>query len=84
MSVTMKACARGMETEKDFLAELRRAAKWKIEGPNLELFDAGGTVVARFERGPINVNYRTLAKSSASRRFQQAFHSRRLGPNHNA
>jgi heat shock protein HslJ len=64
MSVTMKACARGMETEKDFLAELRRAAKWKIEGPNLELFDAGGTLVARFERRPIKVNYRTGVRLS--------------------
>ena len=63
MSVTMMACARGMETEKDFLAELRRAAKWKIEGPNLELFDAGGTMVARFERGPTKVNYHTVVFS---------------------
>lgn len=79
MSVTMKACARGMETEKDFLEELRRAAKCKIEGPNLELFDAGGTVVARFERGPTKVNYRTLAKPSTSRRFTASIPPAQVG-----
>jgi len=69
MSVTMMACSRGMETEKDFLAGLRSAAKWKIEGPNLELLDAGGTLVARFERGPTKVNHHTMPKPSTSTRF---------------
>jgi heat shock protein HslJ len=78
MSVTMKACARGMETEKDFLAELGRAAKWKIEGPNLALIDAGGTVVARFERGPTKVNYRRLAKPQHQDGLQQASRLRSL------
>jgi|SRR5215472_10905260 len=57
MSVTTKACTRGMETEKDFLAALRHATKWNIEGPNLELRDTGGTLLARFEQGPTKVNY---------------------------
>jgi heat shock protein HslJ len=46
---TLMACDEGMETESGFLGALRRVNRWRIAGPELELLDAGGNVVARFE-----------------------------------
>jgi putative lipoprotein len=49
MATTMMACPEGMDTEKAFLKALTEAKTWKITEQQLELFDAGGNVVARFE-----------------------------------
>ena len=49
MATTMMACAKGMDTEKDFLKALGEAKAWKITGQRLELRDEGGTVIARFD-----------------------------------
>jgi putative lipoprotein len=49
MATTMMACPEGMDTEKAFFKALTEAKTWKITEPQLELFDAGGSVVARFE-----------------------------------
>ena len=43
------ACAEGMDTEQKFLAALEQVKTWKIAGGHLELFDAGGRLLARFE-----------------------------------
>lgn len=49
MAGTMMACPEGMETERAFLAALGQVHKWKIVGQHLEVFDAAGNLVARFE-----------------------------------
>jgi copper homeostasis protein (lipoprotein) len=49
MAGTMMACLQGMDTEKAFLEALGQVNKWKIAGQHLELFDAGGKLIARFE-----------------------------------
>jgi heat shock protein HslJ len=49
MTATMMACLEGMETEKAFLDTLGRVQRWRITGQQLELLDAAGNVVARFE-----------------------------------
>jgi heat shock protein HslJ len=49
MIATLMACAEGMETEKAFLDTLGRVHRWRITGQQLELLDAAGNVVARFE-----------------------------------
>ena len=49
MSVTMMACAAGMETETAFLDALPRARSWRIRGRRLDLLEAGGKIVAGFE-----------------------------------
>jgi uncharacterized lipoprotein YbaY/heat shock protein HslJ len=49
MATTMMACLEGMDTEKAFKDTLGQVKKWKIAGQHLELFDAGGKPVARFE-----------------------------------
>jgi heat shock protein HslJ len=49
MAGTMMACERGMEQEQRFLQSLAKVARYRIEGRRLELLDAGGAVVARFE-----------------------------------
>jgi copper homeostasis protein (lipoprotein) len=49
MAGTMMACPEGMDTEKAFLEALRQVNTWKIAGQHLELFDAAGKLVARFE-----------------------------------
>jgi heat shock protein HslJ len=46
---TMMACLEGMETEKSFLDALKQVNRWKITGQQLELFDAGGKLLATFE-----------------------------------
>ena len=51
MAGTMMACIAGMDTERAFLQALGRVNKWKITGQYLDLLDADGKVVARFEAG---------------------------------
>ena len=46
---TMMACPAGMDTEKEFLATLPQVARWRIGGEHLELYDASGTMLCRFE-----------------------------------
>lgn len=49
MTTTMMACVAGMETEQAFNAALKRVRRWLIAGERLELLDATGTPLARFE-----------------------------------
>jgi heat shock protein HslJ len=49
VGATKMACAEGMDTESAFLSALERVAAWRISGQQLELTDASGVVVARFE-----------------------------------
>jgi putative lipoprotein len=49
ITATLMACAEGMETEKSFLEALGGVRGWRIAGQQLELLDAAGNVVARFE-----------------------------------
>jgi heat shock protein HslJ len=51
MAGTMMACAEGMETESAFLNALERVRGWRITGRELDLLDASGSVIARFEAG---------------------------------
>ena len=46
---TMMACPEGSDTEQAFLEALRQVHTWKITGQHLEVFDAAGHQVARFE-----------------------------------
>lgn len=46
---TKMACPSGMDTEVAFLPALGRVARWRITGQQLELSDATGAVLARFE-----------------------------------
>jgi copper homeostasis protein (lipoprotein) len=46
---TMMACMDGMDLEQEFLGTLGATSTWKITGEHLELYDSGGTVIARFE-----------------------------------
>lgn len=46
---SMMACVAGMDTEKEYLEILPRVRTWKVIGQHLELFDAAGTILARFE-----------------------------------
>lgn len=48
---TMMACPKGMDIEKAFLDSLKEVKTWKIEGQQLELLDARGNAVSRFEAG---------------------------------
>ena len=45
---TRMACMHGMETETAFLAALEEVRTWKTAGQQLELFDSGGKLLARF------------------------------------
>ena len=49
MAATKIACGQGMDTEKSFLDALMQVKTWKIVGEHLELFDASGNLLARFE-----------------------------------
>jgi heat shock protein HslJ len=49
MTMTLMACPEGMETERAFLETIGRVNGWRIIGQQLELLDAAGNVVARFE-----------------------------------
>ena len=45
---TMMACTQGMETETAFLGALDKVRSWKINGQQLDLYDANGKPLARF------------------------------------
>jgi hypothetical protein len=45
-----QACAEGADTERALLEVLERGASWRILGEHLELLDADGIRLARFER----------------------------------
>ena len=47
---TMMACPEGMATEQAFFEALGQVKSFKIVGEHLELFDADGVLLARFER----------------------------------
>ena len=49
MATTEMACLQGMDTEQSFLAALTQVKAWKIVGEHLELSDASGNLLARFE-----------------------------------
>lgn len=46
---TMMACPAGMEQEQLFLQSLEKVARYRIKGSHLEMLDAAGAVIARFE-----------------------------------
>lgn len=46
----MMACAEGMDSEQGLVGALGRVVSWHIVGEHLELCDADGAVLARFER----------------------------------
>ncbi|MGC3965034.1 MAG: META domain-containing protein [Rhodocyclaceae bacterium] len=46
---TRMACISGMDQEQRFLSALGAVAKWRIDGSHLELLDASGQSLARFE-----------------------------------
>jgi heat shock protein HslJ len=43
------ACPEGMEQEKRFLDALGKADRYRIRGSHLDLLDARGVAIARFE-----------------------------------
>jgi heat shock protein HslJ len=49
LSITERACVRGMDAEASFLAALRKVRAFRIAGPRLELLDETGRTVAAFE-----------------------------------
>jgi len=49
MAGTQMACPDTGEIERSFRDALEHARRWRILGDRLELFDAGGTRLARFE-----------------------------------
>ena len=49
MAATRMACLDSMDIEQSFLDALAQVKTWKIVGEHLELFDAGGNLLARFE-----------------------------------
>jgi heat shock protein HslJ len=49
MVSTMMACPTGMEQEQQFLQSMNQVARYRISGSHLELLDAAGAVLARFE-----------------------------------
>ena len=50
-ALTMMACPKGMDREKDFMEALGRTRSWKIRGEELELYDQEGKFLARFDAG---------------------------------
>ena len=48
VAMTRMACP-SMQLETSFAAALERVAEWKVTGGHLELFDASGTPLLRFE-----------------------------------
>ncbi|HEY1288816.1 MAG TPA: META domain-containing protein [Burkholderiales bacterium] len=49
MAGTMMACQESMESERAFLQALGKAQKARVQEQQLELFDADGKVLARFQ-----------------------------------
>jgi putative lipoprotein len=50
-ALTMMACPKGMDREKDFMEALGLARSWKIRGEELEFYDEDGKSLARFDAG---------------------------------
>lgn len=48
IATTRMACMHGMETETAFLNTLQDVRTWKTIGQQLELYDSGGKLLARF------------------------------------
>jgi heat shock protein HslJ len=46
---TRMACLQGMEIEGALFKVIEQVRSWKIAGEHLELYDASGNVLARFE-----------------------------------
>lgn len=53
VAATRKACVQGMETEAALLSVPGKIRRWKIVGQHLELYDASGNMLARFEARPL-------------------------------
>jgi putative lipoprotein len=51
LAATRMACEHGMDTEDALGTALGAASSWKIVGDQLELYDAGGTLLASFKAG---------------------------------
>ena len=49
MAGTRMACVAGMEQEQRFLQTIEMVDRYRIKSSHLELLDAGGVVIARFE-----------------------------------
>jgi heat shock protein HslJ len=49
MATTMKACLDGMEQEQQFLRAMEKVERYRIAGSHMEMLDATGAVIARFE-----------------------------------
>ena len=47
------ACLDGMDQEQAFLKALEATVGWSIRGEHLELYGAGGELLARFESGSL-------------------------------
>lgn len=52
LASTMMACPSGMEQEQRFLGSMQKVERYGIRGRQLELRDAAGAVIARFEASP--------------------------------
>lgn len=52
LASTMMACLEGMEQAQRYTQALGATARYRAMGPHLELFDAEGAVLARFEAQP--------------------------------
>ena len=50
-ALTMMACPKGMDREKDFMEALGLTRTWKIRGEELELYGEDGKLLARFDAG---------------------------------
>lgn len=49
LAMTRMACITRMEQEETFLDVLANASRWRVRGAHLDLFDAAGALLARFE-----------------------------------
>jgi len=49
LAATKMHCAEGMDTARAFHAALAEARRWRVQGEQLELYDASGGVVAGFQ-----------------------------------
>lgn len=52
LAMTRMACAQGMDTEAAFSSALAQVRSWQISGKQLELYDAGGELLAKFVAQP--------------------------------
>jgi copper homeostasis protein (lipoprotein) len=52
-ATTKMACQEGMDTEDAFFQALTRVRTWNIVGRHLELYDADGVLLTRFEAQPL-------------------------------